>query len=91
LNTVGVIVILVLIVGAIVRGFLWPKHMVDRTLEEARKGSAAAAKIVGVEIKEGIEHGIGRAISQGLAEGYLRILEINGGMKGHSGDDPKSR
>ena len=81
LNTAGVIVILVVIVMAIVRGFLWPKHMVERALEEKQKGSEAAAKIVGTEIREGIEQGVGRAVSQGLAQGYLKILKINTGTK----------
>ena len=61
-NTMGVIVILVVIVGAIVRGFLWPRHMVDRTLLEQRKAGEVAAKAIGQELTGALEKGIDRIV-----------------------------
>jgi len=63
-NTMGVIVILVGLVGAIVRGWLWPKHQVDRTLLEQRKAGETAAKAIGQELTGALEKGIDRIIQE---------------------------
>jgi len=61
-NTMGVIVILVVMVGAIVRGLLWPKHMVDRTLLEQRKAGEAAAREIGKELGKEMRDGIEQVV-----------------------------
>lgn len=63
-NTAGVIVFLVVLVGAIVKGWLWPKHMVDRTLEEQRKAGQIAAKQIGEDLSLSMEDGIGRILRE---------------------------
>jgi len=62
INTAGVIVVLVAIVGAIVKGWLWPKHMVDRALLEQRKAGEASAKQIGEELSGSMEKGISRIL-----------------------------
>ncbi len=64
INTAGVIVVLVALVGAIVKGWLWPKHMVERTLAEQQKAGQAAAKQIGEDLSHSMEDGIDRILNK---------------------------
>ena len=63
-NTVGVILVLVALVGAIVKGWLWPKHMVETTLEAQHKAATESAEKIGHELSNEMRSGIDRIITK---------------------------
>ena len=61
---------------AFFKGHIWPKEMVEKTLEAQQKAADQSAKILGAEITEGLSNGFRKAMIDAIAEGYLKI---NGG------------
>lgn len=74
INTAGVIVGLVILVGAIVRGWLVPKHYVDKERETQHKAAIDAAKEVG----ETVANRVGLEIERGMT----RVVEKLGNRPG---------
>jgi hypothetical protein len=65
----------VLIVGlwAFLRGFVWPKNMVEKTLEAQQKAAEQSAIIIAKTINEELSNGVKKGMVEGIAEGYLKI------------------
>lgn len=72
-ETLGVVGVLGVMLGLFVKGSLWPKAMVDRTIEAQQKAAEQSAVIIATEMKEGLKEAVRQGISAGLAEGFLRI------------------
>jgi hypothetical protein len=73
----GLIVGLMFLAGAMMKGLLWPKAMVDRVIEAQQKAAEQSAKIIATEIKEGMQTAVTNGISIGLAKGVIEVRKIN--------------
>lgn len=73
LETGSVILLLGAGLLAVVKGWVWPKAMVDKVIESQEK----TATIIAMELKDGMEDAVKKGISAGLADGYMKITEIN--------------
>lgn len=58
---------------AFFKGHIWPKEMVEKTLEAQQKAADSTAEILGTKITAELSNGIRKAMVEGIAEGYLKI------------------
>ncbi len=72
----GLIGVLIVGLWAFFKGHIWPKEMVEKTLEAQQKAADSTAEILGTKITAELSNGIRKAMVEGIAEGYLKI---NGG------------
>ncbi len=72
----GLIGVLIVGLWAFFKGHIWPKEMVEKTLEAQQKAAEASAEILGTKITEGLSNGFRDAMVEAIAEGYLKV---NGG------------
>lgn len=72
----GLVGVLILGLWAFFKGHIWPRNMVEKTLEAQQKAAEASAEIISTKITTELSSGIRKAMVEGIAEGYLKI---NGG------------
>jgi hypothetical protein len=75
----GLVVGALALAGAMIKGWLWPKNMVDKVIDAQQKASEQSAKIIATEVKEGMQRAVTNGISIGLAKGIIEIKKINSG------------
>ena len=64
LETGGLVAALAVAIVAMMRGWIWPKHMVDRVIDEQRKASEATAERIANQMENGLRH----AVKEGILE-----------------------
>lgn len=64
LKTGGLVAALAIALWAMMRGWIWPKHMVDRVIDEQRKASEATAERIANQMENGLRH----AVKEGILE-----------------------
>jgi|GEM_PF-3888028 len=69
----GIVAGAIVLAWAIVKGHLWPKAMVDKTIETQRETAEASAKILATELGEKMKNGVAEGMEIGIARGYLKI------------------
>ena len=69
----GIVVGCLILTFAIVKGYLWPKAMVDEALKAQRETSEASAKIIASELGDKMKNGVAEGMEIGIARGYLKI------------------
>lgn len=69
----GLIVGLIIVAGAMMKGMLWPKNMVDTVIEAQQAAAEKSAKIIATEVKEGMQTAVSNGISIGLTKGLIEI------------------
>ena len=60
-------------IWAFVTGKLWPKEMVDKTLEAQQKACESSAEIISHTICEKMANGIADGMERGISKGYLKV------------------
>jgi len=91
INTGGVIAILVIAVVGFMKGNIWPRSTVEKCIAQQKETSEKSAEIIGTKLADamtdGVKGAVQEGISLGLAEGYIKIVEIqkNNGPKGQRG------
>ena len=75
-ESLGVVGILAFILVLFVRGQLWPKTMVDKTIDAQQVAAEKSATIIATQVKEGMKNAVREGISIGLSEG-IKIARIN--------------
>ena len=70
---VGVLGLLVLIVVAMYKGWVWPKENVDKMLDAQRDAAEQSAKIIASEMGEKMKNGVAEGMEIGISRGYLKI------------------
>jgi hypothetical protein len=78
LGPFGAVVILLAVSYLGLKGLIIPKSVVSRMMDEQRKAFEAAAKAIGLEITKGMQEAVHKGIKTGLADGYLRMVKLNG-------------
>ena len=73
----GLIVGLIVVAGAMMKGLLWPKNMVDKVIDAQQRAAEQSAKIIATEIREGMQTAVTNGISIGLAKGVIEVRRIN--------------
>lgn len=80
INTGGVVAILLIAVIGFMKGNIWPRSTVDKCLTQQRESSEKTAEIIGSRLADAVTDGVKGAvqegISLGLADGYIKIAEI---------------
>ena len=64
---------LIVAIWAFVTGRLWPKEMVDKTLEAQQRAAEASAQIISQTICDKLANGVADGMERGIAKGYLKI------------------
>ena len=64
---------LIVAIWAFVTGRLWPKEMVDKTLEAQQRAAETTATIISQQICDKLANGVADGMERGIAKGYLKI------------------
>lgn len=75
----GLVVGALALAGAMMKGLLWPKNMVDKVIDAQQEAAEQSAKIIATEVKEGMQTAVTNGISIGLAKGVIEVRKIRSG------------
>lgn len=64
---------LILGIWALITGRIWPKSMIDKTIEAQQKASEKTAEILSQKICEEISSGVAGGVERAIIRGYLKI------------------
>jgi len=69
----GIVVGAIALTIAIIKGYLWPKAMVEKAIKAQRETSEATAMIIASELGEKMKNGVAEGMEIGIARGYLKV------------------